>query len=106
MFKKGIIAIALLGAAATVTHAAADTAQKDPKTGKNCVTFFSSEPGDSGLIKLNFRNTCATAFEIRIPAGSNIRKKSIDAGTPENPSKAFVTCKSSDGCETAKWLFE
>lgn len=106
MLKKQVLAIVLLAASTTVTHAADDAAKKDPKTGKSCVSFFSSEPGDNGLLRMHFRNTCSTPFQIRIPVGENTRKKAIEAGSPETPAKAFVTCKSEDRCETAKWLYE
>jgi hypothetical protein len=105
MFKRQFVAIALLGAVATFAHGS-DAAKTDPKTGKSCVTFMSAEPVDNALLRMHFRNTCDSPFEIRIPAGQNTRKKSIEAGSSEKPTKAFVTCRSSDGCETAKWIYE
>jgi hypothetical protein len=105
MFRKQIIATALLGTIAAFAHGS-EAPKKDPKTGKNCVTFMSSEAVDNALVRMNFRNTCDSPFEIRIPVGQNTRKKSIEAGSSEKPTKAFVTCRSSDACETAKWLYE
>jgi hypothetical protein len=104
MFKKSLIAIAVLGAATTVVHAG-DAARKDPKTGKNCVTMFSSEPTSTGLTRINFRNTCDSPFRVEIDAVARTRSGSIEAGTPEKPSKASVTCKADERCEAAKWTF-
>lgn len=106
MFKNQILAVALLATTASLVHAADDTAKKDPKTGKNCVIFISSEPANNAMVRMNFRNTCDTPFEIRISAGQNTRKKSIEAGSSDKPSKAYVTCRASDVCETAKWSYE
>src|SRR5262245_53994736 len=104
MFKKSFIAIALLGAAATAVHAD-DAVQKDPKTGKSCVTMVSSELTNTGMTRVNFRNTCGSPFRVEIDATERTRTGSIEAGTAEKPSKAFVTCKADDRCETAKWKF-
>ena len=105
MLKKWTFAIALLAATTTLAHAE-DAGKKDPKTGKSCVAFFSSELAENGRLRMNFRNTCDTPFEIRIPVGRNIRKNSIEAGTPEKPAKAYVVCSPNDGCESAKWVYE
>jgi len=104
MVRKSLIAIALLGAATTVVHAEEAT-RKDPKTGKSCVTMFSSEQTDTGLTRVNFRNTCDSPFRVEIDATERTRSGSIDAGTPEKPSKASVTCKADERCEAAKWTF-
>jgi hypothetical protein len=108
MFVKYNFAIGLLTTAAVlaVTSAYAQEGTKDPKSGKSCVTFMSSELTPQGQVRMNYRNTCANAFQIQVHAGENIRKKSIEAGSPEKPSKAYVTCKSDDRCEVAKWKFE
>ena len=105
MFKKMLTAAALLGAATTAVHADEATARKDPKTGKSCVTMFSSEPTNTGLTRINFRNTCDSAFRVEIDAAERTRSGSIEAGTPEKPSKASVTCKAEERCEAAKWTF-
>jgi hypothetical protein len=104
MFKKQIIAIALLGATVTLAHAQ-DATKKDPKSGKNCVTLFSSEPTENGLVRMNFRNTCDSPFQVQIEARERTRQASITAGTPEAPAKAYVTCKADDVCEAAKWKY-
>jgi hypothetical protein len=108
MFVKYNFATGLLATAAVlaVTTAYAQEGAKDPKTGKGCVTFMSSEMTPQGQVRMNYRNTCANAFQIQVQAGENIRNKSIEAGSPEKPSKAYVTCKSDDRCEVAKWKFE
>lgn len=108
MFAKRNFAIVLLATAAGVasTSAYSQEGAKDPKSGKSCVTFMSSEMTPQGQVRMNYRNTCANAFQIQVQAGENIRKKSIEAGSPEKPSKAYVTCKSDDRCEVAKWKFE
>src|SRR5689334_12707351 len=95
MFTKKSIALGLLTTVAVLsqTPAIAQDAAKDPKTGKNCVSFISSELTNTGQTRMNYRNTCATAFQIQIQAGDNVRQKGIEAGTPEKPAKAYVTCK-------------
>ncbi len=106
MFKRKIIAIGLLGALTALAHGQ-DAAKKDPKTGKNCVSYVSSELSENGVrLRLNFRNTCATAFEIRIPVGAKTRKKTIEAAEVDKPTKAYVTCLPNEGCESAKWVYE
>jgi hypothetical protein len=102
---KKILALALLAATTTLVHAE-DTGKKDPKTGKACVAFISSELSDQGLVRMNFRNTCDSPFKIQIQATGATRQKSIEAGTPDKPAKAYVTCKSGDRCESAKWQYE
>jgi hypothetical protein len=100
---RQFIAIALLAAAAVVAHAE-DASKKDPKTGKNCVTFLSFEaPDDRGRVKVNFRNTCASSFQIQMQVDGKVRENRIEAGSPEKPSRAFITCKSDERCEAAKW---
>lgn len=105
MKKIPALAISLLAATATLAHAE-DTGKKDPKTGKACVSFVSSELSDQGLVRMNFRNTCDSPFRIQIQATAANRQKSIEAGTPEKPAKAYVSCKPDDRCETAKWQYE
>lgn len=105
MFKsRQTIAIALL-AAVTALAQAQDAAKKDPKSGKSCVTYMSSELTATGQTKVNFRNVCASAFEIQLQAGDKVRKKGIEAGSPEKPAKISITCKPEERCETAKWEF-
>jgi hypothetical protein len=104
MFKRSLITIALLGAATSFVHAE-DATQKDPKTGKSCVTMFSSEPTSTGLTRINFRNTCGSPFRVEIDALERTRSGSIEAGTPEKPAKAAVTCRAEDRCEASKWKF-
>lgn len=105
MLRKSIVAIAMLGSIATLAHGA-EAAKKDPKTGKNCVTLLSSESTIPGLLRVNFRNTCDSPFQVQILASTRTRETSISAGTPESPSKAYVTCKLEDSCESAKWQYE
>ncbi|HEX2616169.1 MAG TPA: hypothetical protein VHL57_01440 [Flavobacteriales bacterium] len=102
---KTILAFALLATTTTLVHAE-DTGRKDPKTGKACVAFISSELSDQGLVRMNFRNTCDSPFRIQIQATGVTRQKSIDAGTPDKPAKTYVSCKPGDQCESAKWLYE
>jgi hypothetical protein len=99
------LAIGLLAAAASLAHAG-EAAKTEPKTGKNCVTFMSTELTATGLVRMNYRNICASPFEIQIQAGENVRKKGIEAGSPEKPTRGYVTCKSDDRCEVAKWDYE
>lgn len=105
MINKQITAIALLVAAAGLAHAQ-DAPKTDPGSGKNCVSFFSSESPTPGLIRMNFRNICDSQFQIEIMAAEKTRKGTINAGTPEKPAKAYVTCRSDDGCEAAEWKYE
>jgi hypothetical protein len=107
MNRIPLIAIAMLGAAAAV-HAAdnvQDTARKDPKTGKNCVTLLSSESTPTGRTLVNFRNTCDSPFRVEIDVPERTRTGTIEAGTPEKPAKASVSCRADDRCEAAKWSF-
>jgi hypothetical protein len=108
MFSKRHFAIGLVIAAAVLVQAPAYSADaaKDPKSGKACVTFISSEYTPAGRVQMNYRNTCPTAFQIKIQAGENVRKKGIEAGSAEKPSKAGVLCTSEDRCEVAKWVYE
>ncbi len=104
MNRTSLIAIALLGAAATVVHAG-DANRKDPKTGKDCVTQLSSEATGTGRTLVNFRNTCASPFRVEIDVPERTRAGNIEAGTPEKPAKAPVSCRAEDRCEAAKWTF-
>jgi hypothetical protein len=108
MFSKKHFAIGLITVAAVAVQAPAISgeAAKDPKSGKACVLFMSSEYTATGRVQMNYRNTCATAFEIKLQAGGNVRKKSIEAGSTEKPSKATILCSSEERCEVAKWVFE
>jgi hypothetical protein len=73
---KQTLAIVFLAAAAVLAHAE-EAAKKDPKTGKNCVTLASSDPTDNrGLVRMNFRNICASPFQIGKVASSRVRPKS------------------------------
>jgi hypothetical protein len=109
MFIRQTLVIGLFASAAILglapAHAAGE-AKKDPKTGKNCVVFLSSERTTSGLTRMNYRNTCASPFEIRITAGENLRKTTIEAGTPQKPALGYVICQPDDRCEVARWEFE
>jgi hypothetical protein len=105
MFIKQTLATGLLAAAAVLAQAG-EAAKTEPKTGKNCVTLMSSELTATGLVRMNYRNICASPFEIRINAGDVIRKRGIDSGSPEKPTRGYVTCKSDDRCEVAKWEYE
>lgn len=108
MNRTSLIAIALLGAAATAVHAAdnaGDTTRKDPKTGKDCVTLLSSEATTTGRTLINFRNTCDSPFRVEIDVPEHTRAGTIAPGTPEKPAKASVTCRAEDRCEAAKWTF-
>jgi hypothetical protein len=105
MKKIPAMAIALLAASATLVHAE-DNGKKDPKTGKACVAFVSSELSDRGLVRMNFRNTCDSPFRIQIQATGATRQKTIEAGTPDKPAKAYVSCKPGENCESAKWQYE
>ena len=108
MLIKHTLVIGMLATAAVFAAAPAQAQEgaKDAKSGKNCVIFMSSELTPQGQVRMNYRNICPNAFQIQIDAGENIRKKSIEAGSPEKPSKGYVTCKSDDRCEVAKWKYE
>jgi hypothetical protein len=95
----------MLLAAVTVVAHAEDAPKTEPKTGKNCVTFMSFETTDIGQVRMNFRNICSSPFQIRIEAAARIREKGIEPGSPEKPSRAYVTCKADDRCEVAKWQY-
>jgi hypothetical protein len=103
-FQRQVLAITVLTTVAILGKA--EEAAKDPKSGKSCVTFMSSEVTISGQTRMNYRNTCASPFQIRIQAAGNTREKGIEPGSPEKPSKAYVTCKADDRCEVAKWRYE
>jgi hypothetical protein len=96
-------AVATAGGLAQAEEAAGPT---HPESGKSCVAYFSAERTDTGRVRMHFRNICNQPFQIRIPVGEKARKGSIEAGTPDKPAKAYVTCRSDDGCETADWTFE
>jgi hypothetical protein len=85
---------------------AADSAKKDPQTGKNCVRFIAAETTNVGQTRMIYRNTCSNAFEIRIQAGKKVRQGSIEAGSAEKPSTAYITCRPDDRCDSAKWVYE
>ena len=106
MLNRQIIAIALLGATTTFIHA--ENAATDPQSGKKCVTFMASETTPTGQTRMAFRNTCASPFrvEVQVPVGNRTRETSIDAGTADKPSKAYVNCKADERCEAAKWSYE
>jgi hypothetical protein len=103
--RKQILAIALLAATAVLAHAG-EAAKKDPKTGKSCVTFMSSEGTNTGMVRLNYRNICPSAFQISIQSSEARREGAIEAGSPEKPSKTYITCKSDERCEVAKWGYQ
>ncbi len=106
MFKKQIIAMALLGATTTFAHA--QDAATDPQSGKKCVTFMASELTPTGQMRMQFRNICASPFQVQVqvPVGSRTRTTNIEAGTADKPSKAYVNCKPDERCEAAKWSYE
>lgn len=108
MLMKHTLATGLMVAAAGLACAPVHAAEaaKDPKTGKNCVTFMSSELDHIGQTRMNYRNVCASSFEIRILARDNVRRKTIEAGSAEKPSKIYITCKPDDRCEAVKWEYE
>jgi hypothetical protein len=35
-----------------------------------------------------------------------MHKKGIGPGSPEKPTRAYITCKPNDRCELAKWEYE
>ena len=104
-YQGQIIAMALLATAATLAHAS-EAAKKDPVTGKNCVIFMSSEGTNTGMVRMNYRNTCGSPFQIRVQSRERTREGAIEAGSPDKPSRAQITCKSDEGCEVAKWRYE
>lgn len=104
MFIKQILAIGLLAAVAATAHT--QEAKKDPKTGKSCVIFVSSEVTNAGRQLMHFRNVCTSPFQIRIQLDGKVREKAIEPGSPEKPSRATVTCTVDDGCSTARWRYE
>jgi hypothetical protein len=108
MFVKHTFAIGLLGTAAVFATppVQAQEGAKDATSGKKCVIFMSSEMTPQGQMRMNYRNICPNTFQIQVEAGETIRKKSIEAGSPEKPSRAYVTCKPDDRCEVAKWKYE
>lgn len=100
-----VITIALLAAAATVQ--AQDAQQKEPTTGKNCVSFMSSEYTPSGMMQLNFTNICDQRFRVTVQATQDrTRTRTIEAGTVKKPAKLALTCKPEDRCEGGKWQYE
>jgi hypothetical protein len=107
MIRRQLLAIGLLAAATTLAYGreAREGGKTNPETGKSCVEFFASEPIDLGRVRMYFRNTCGSPFEIQIMA-ERTRKASIEAGTAQKPAKAYVTCRSDDQCETADWKYE
>lgn len=103
MIKK-IGAIALLIATTGVVHAS-EAPMTDPASGKDCVSYFSSERTNTGLMVMNYRNICGQPFEIRITTEEKTRRGTIKAGSPDKPAKGTVTCRSEDECETSEWKF-
>jgi hypothetical protein len=95
-----------IAATFAIAPAHAGEAAKEPKTGKSCVSFISSELTNVGKVKMNYRNICANPFQIRISSGENTREGTIEAGSPDKPSRAFITCNSDERCEVAKWKYE
>ncbi len=104
MSRKAFIAMVLLTTTATLAHA--EDSAKDPKTGKNCVSYFSSEMTSTGQVQMNFRNICASAFQIHVLASGRTRDKDIEAGSPETPARVSLICKPEERCEAAKWQYE
>jgi hypothetical protein len=104
-FQRQIFATVALAAAAALAHAE-EAAKKEPKSGKDCVTFMSSELTSTGKTRMNYRNICTSPFQIRLQTGDILREKAIEPGSPEKPAKAFVTCMPDDRCEIAKWRYE
>ena len=105
MLSKQIAILAALALTAGLVHAE-DTAKTDPKTGKACVTYMSSESTQAGLVQVNFRNTCDSPFRIQIMGAQRTRAGSIESGTPGSPAKGQVICRPDDRCETAKWQYQ
>lgn len=107
MFKRPLIAIALLGATSTFALAQ-DAGQTDPQTGKKCVTFMSSDLTPTGQMRMQFRNICANPFHVAVQTSisNRIRTTSIEAGSVDKPAKAYVNCKTDERCEAAKWTYE
>ena len=103
MINRSIVAV-LSVFGITLSHAQ-DAAKTNPETGKNCVTLLSSEITAAGLVRVYFRNTCGSPFQIQIEANQRTREAAITAGTTKAPSKAYVTCRAQDGCEGAKWKY-
>jgi hypothetical protein len=104
-FQSQIFATAVLAATVVLAHAG-EAEKKEPKSGKDCVSFVSAQLTDTGKTRMNYRNICSSPFQIRIQAGETLREKSIEPGSPEKPSKASVTCMPDDRCEAAKWRYE
>lgn len=106
MFKRQFIAIAMLGAVASLAHAQ-DAGQTDPQSGKKCVTFMSSDLTPTGQVRMQFRNVCANPFhvEVQTSLSNRIRTTNIDAGSADKPAKAYVNCKTDERCEAAKWTY-
>lgn len=109
MYATRIFALGLLGCAAVLAYVpahAAQPGQKEPTTGKSCVSFFSADTTEPGRQRLYFRNICASSFQIRIEAGTKVREGTIEAGSPAKPAKAHVTCNADERCDSAKWRYE
>lgn len=108
MLIRNAIATGLLATVATFAFSPAHAVDvaKHPQTGKNCVTFLSSQTTAAFQTRMNYRNICDNAFAIRIQTGDLVREKTIEAGSSEKPSTAYITCKADDRCEAAKWIFE
>jgi hypothetical protein len=105
MNNRRIVAVALLAASAAMAYGA-NTAKKDSTNEKDCVSYFSSETTDTGLVRLNFRNSCDSPFRIEVFGLDHTRHNSIKPGSPEDPSQGYVLCTQDDECETAKWDYK
>jgi len=104
MLMKHALAIALLATTSLVR--AEDTGKKDPQTGKDCVTYFSSEAGTAGVVHMNFRNICGSPFQIRVMGSEHTREGTIGPGSPASPSRGYVACSPEDRCEASKWQYQ
>jgi hypothetical protein len=109
MIKRQLIAIALLatlGSLALAKEAGKEAGKTDPESGKSCVTFLAAERTTNGLVKMYYRNICATPFEIQIMTEDATRTGTIKAGTPKKPAKTSIICKSADECDRSDWKYE
>ena len=105
MHKRMMTAAAVLVAATPLAFAAGNR-QKNPETGKDCVSYFSAQTTRTGLVQMNFRNTCDSVFTIEVHGVDRTRESQIKAGTPEDPAKGRVLCRPNDECVAAKWDYK
>jgi hypothetical protein len=105
MNKRQMIAVAVLCAATPLAFAASNK-EKNLETGKDCVSYFSAQTTRTGLVQMNFRNTCDSPFTIQVHGVEHTRESEIKAGTPEEPAKGQVLCSQDDDCVTAKWDYK